>query len=135
MTKKKKLENEVHSLKTKILNLYSQPTIKDINGKTLVFEFLEGFDRKEISELVDRLKNKFSNSIILIVAEKDDKISIVGGVSGNIRIDAGDFVREISKFLGGSGGGRKDFAEGGGKIKRTKQEILEFAEKIISQIN
>jgi alanyl-tRNA synthetase len=120
-------------LKTKILALYSQPIIKDIAGKTLVFEFLEGFDRKEISELVDRLKNKFENSIILVVSEKDGRISIVGGVSGNIGIDAGDFVREISKFLGGSGGGRKDFAEGGGKIKKTKQEILQFAEKIISQ--
>jgi alanyl-tRNA synthetase len=133
LDEKKKLEDELHSLKTKILALYSQPIIKDIAGKTLVFEFLEGFDRKEISELVDRLKNKFENSIILVVSEKDGRISIVGGVSGNIGIDAGDFVREISKFLGGSGGGRKDFAEGGGKIKKTKQEILEFAEKIISQ--
>jgi alanyl-tRNA synthetase len=133
LDEKKKLEDEVRSLRAKILALSSQPTIKSIDGITFVFEFLEGFDRKELSELVDRLKNKFQDSVILIVGEKDGKISIVGGVSGNIGIDASEFVREISKFLGGSGGGRKDFAEGGGKIKKSKEEIIKFAEKLISR--
>jgi len=133
LDEKKKLEDEVRSLRLKILSLSSQPTIKSIDGITFVFDFLEGFDRKELSELVDRLKNKFQDSVILIVGEKDGKISIVGGVSGDIGIDASEFVREISKFLGGSGGGRKDFAEGGGKIKKSKEEIIKFAEKLISR--
>jgi alanyl-tRNA synthetase len=66
--------------------------------------------------MVDQLKSKLSNAVVLLAAVTDDKISLVAGVSPELtaRVKAGDLVGAVAAQVGGKGGGRPDMAMGGG---------------------
>jgi len=46
-----------------------------------------------------------------------DRVSLVATITSNLtpKLHAGKLVKEISSLIGGSGGGRPDMAEAGGK--------------------
>ena len=46
-------------------------------------------------------------------------------------IHAGNIIREITKIAGGSGGGRPDMAQGGGKIREKVDDALAMVDSII----
>ena len=55
--------------------------------------------------------------IILIANAQEDKIAFMAGVSANLhdKFQAGNIIKRVASLTGGSGGGRKDVAQGGGK--------------------
>jgi alanyl-tRNA synthetase len=65
---------------------------------------------------VDDLKNRLGSGVVLLAAEDDGKVAVALGVTADLtsRLPAGDLMREVSQVLGGKGGGRPDFAQGGG---------------------
>ncbi len=129
---KEKLESEVDSLRKRLAETISNPQIKEINGKRIIFDYLRGLGKKEASYLVDKLREKLQNSAVLVVTESDGKLFIVGGT--NIpQINIGDVVKRISNFLGGTGGGKQSFAEGSGKVAKPKNEIFEKFEEIVKE--
>ncbi|MEM2385985.1 MAG: alanine--tRNA ligase, partial [Candidatus Bathyarchaeia archaeon] len=46
-------------------------------------------------------------------------------------VDAGEIAREASKIIGGGGGGRLNFAQGGGPLKDKLQEAVRRAEEVL----
>ena len=76
-----------------------------------------------LREAVDTLKDKLKTAVIVLFASKDNKISIVVGVTRDCTafIKAGELAGFIAAQVGGKGGGREDFAQGGGV--GTSQEI------------
>ena len=52
---------------------------------------------------------------LLVTADKE---------ANNLGYNAGMIMRKVSSFLGGSGGGRPDFASGAGKDKSKINELL-----------
>ncbi|WP_323017918.1 alanine--tRNA ligase [Castellaniella sp.] len=88
----------------------------DVSGVKLLATRLNGVDPKALRGMVDQLKSKLSNAVILLAAVTDDKISLVAGVSPELtaRVKAGDLVGAIAAQVGGKGGGRPDMAMGGG---------------------
>ena len=58
--------------------------------------------------------------------------SVVGPEAVKEGIFAGDLVKALSTFLGGSGGGRKDFANGAGKINKPIREIETYIKGLIA---
>src|SRR5690606_5247496 len=67
--------------------------------------------------MVDNLKDKLKPAVVLLAsADGAGKISLVGGVTGDLtaRVKAGDLVGFVAAQVGGKGGGRPDMAMGGG---------------------
>uniref|UniRef100_UPI0021553410 DHHA1 domain-containing protein n=1 Tax=Castellaniella caeni TaxID=266123 RepID=UPI0021553410 len=88
----------------------------DVAGVKLLATRLNGVDPKALRGMMDQLKSKLSNAVILLAAVTDDKISLVAGVSAELtsRVKAGDLVGAVAAQVGGKGGGRPDMAMGGG---------------------
>ncbi|WP_298017585.1 alanine--tRNA ligase [uncultured Castellaniella sp.] len=88
----------------------------DVAGVKLLATRLSGVDPKALRGMVDQLKSKLSNAVVLLAAVTDDKISLVAGVSPELtaRVKAGDLVGAVAAQVGGKGGGRPDMAMGGG---------------------
>jgi len=88
----------------------------DVAGVKLLATRLNGVDPKALRGMVDQLKSKLSNAVILLAAVTDDKISLVAGVSPELtsRVKAGELVGSVAAQVGGKGGGRPDMAMGGG---------------------
>lgn len=125
-----KLKNDIDSLKRELAIRSSNPEIFEINGIKIAFDYLKGFSRKELGFLVDRLKEKLNDSLIIILSDNLEGSEIVCGTNSP-KVDCAEIVKNLSKFLEGSGGGKQNFAEGRGKIKKSRKEILEYIKKIV----
>ena len=100
----------------------SKNIIKDeeINGVKIRFQKVEDLPPKELRKLVDKGKKELTEGIVIVFANKEDKVGIAAGVSDNLtnKFDAVKFVKAGSEIIGGQGGGgRKDFAQAGGQDK------------------
>lgn len=126
-----RLKNEIDSLRREMIKRISNPEIHDVKGVKLIFDYLQGFSRKELGHLADRLREKFSESLVVLISENLSDIDIVVGTNSS-KYDSGEIVRKLAQFLGGSGGGKQTFAEGRGKIKKSRQEIVAHIIKVLS---
>ena len=72
---------------------------------------------------------------ILLIGDKNGTLPLVCHVGAALNkkgIRAGDIIKEVARLLGGSGGGRPDFASGGGKDSSKIEEALELVKKLIA---
>ncbi len=88
----------------------------DVDGIKLLVQRLDDVEPRALRSMVDQLKARLPNGVILLAAVAGGKISLVAGVcaSLNKRIKAGDLVATVATQVGGKGGGRPDMAMGGG---------------------
>lgn len=116
----KDLEKVVQQLETKLAGNAAQDlwsNVKEFNGVTYLFEILKDSKLDVMRTIVDKFKDKFSSGIVVLANHgEDNKVQLICSVSQSItaQIKAGDIVKKISNEISGKGGGRPDFAQGGG---------------------
>jgi len=119
-----------------ILNDKSKNIIKDeeINGVKLRLQKIDGLPPKELRKLVDKGKRDLGEGIVVVIANKDEKVGLAVGVTDNLtnKFDAVQFVKVGSEIIGGKGGGgRKDFAQAGGQTQSKIEEAFEKLRNLI----
>ena len=119
LERSRKLEKEVEQLKSRLASSAGDDMAseaEDIDGIKVLARHLEGADPKTLRETVDQLKNKLGTAALVLATVKDDKVSLVAGVSKDAceRVKAGDLVNFVAAQVGGKGGGRPDMAQAGG---------------------
>jgi len=120
LEKQKKLERELAGLKSKLASGHRADLAESavsVKGVQVVATAIDGADAQSLREAVDSLKGRLGSAVIVLgTATEDGKVSLVAGVTADLtqKIRAGDLVGEISKIVGGRGGGRPDFAQAGG---------------------
>jgi len=96
---------------------------------------LEDMDTKAMREMIDQLKNKLGSAAIVLATVKDEKVSLIAGVSKaeTSRIKAGDLVNFVAMQVGGKGGGRPDMAQAGGndpsRLVSALQQVPQWVEE------
>ena len=82
--------------------------------------------RSSLASLNDKLKVSHPNSVILLIGNENGSLPIVCSVNGNAlkAYKAGDLVRQVATLLGGSGGGRPDFASGAGRDASKVEDAI-----------
>jgi alanyl-tRNA synthetase len=85
----------------------------NVAGYNLITKSFENIDSNSLRELADQLRNNEPNTIITLIAVSGDKIPIIVACSKQVEIDAREIMKHLVNQLGGSGGGRPDFAQGG----------------------
>lgn len=118
----KSLQKEISTVQTvmakqKFASYFENAT--SIDGGKLFVSKIDAMDANAVKEGVEYLGQKLGDSIIVVVAPKTDGsgATIVAKVSDNFvakGIQAGKIVSEIAQKCGGKGGGRPQFAQGGG---------------------
>ncbi|MFM8316708.1 MAG: alanine--tRNA ligase, partial [Deltaproteobacteria bacterium] len=118
----KHLQKENEHLKIKVAqadlkgskNETKTEKIRDIQ---FVLEQIPSGDAKILRALVDQFRDKLKEKTIVVLASQaDGKVSLCVGLTKDLvdRYDAGKIVKELAPEVGGSGGGRADFAQAGG---------------------
>ncbi len=95
--------------------------VKEVKGIKVLAQRVDNVDRNQMRVLVDNLRNKLGSGVVVLGSVSDvdgeKKAAIVVGVTKDLtdKIQAGKIVGLVAKRVGGSGGGRPDLAEAGGK--------------------
>ncbi len=117
----KDLSRQLEQLSVKnVLEDKTKNIIKDeiINNIKVRFQKVQDLPPKDLRKLVDNGKKELTEGIVIVFANKDDKVGLAVGVTNNLtsKFDAVEFVKVGSEIIGGKGGGgRKDFAQAGGQ--------------------
>jgi len=92
--------------------------VKEINGRKVLWLKLENSTPDILRSLSDQFRNDFTTGVAVFINVTNGNVQIVSAVTDDLvkeRLSAGEIVKNISKALGGSGGGRPELAQGGGK--------------------
>jgi alanyl-tRNA synthetase len=113
-------EKELDRLKQKMQASQAGAIIegaKVINGVRVLARRVENMDPKDLRDFGDKLRDNIKSGILALGTVKDDKVSLIVMVSKDLtsRFHAGNLIKEMAQVLGGTGGGKPDMAQAGGK--------------------
>jgi alanyl-tRNA synthetase len=108
----------------------------DIRGVRVVAARVEVTDRSAMRQMVDDLRVKLQSGVIVLGSVSDGRVALIAAVTKDLtsKLDAGKIVKQAAVYVEGSGGGRKDLAEAGGKNPAKLDESLRAVPGIIEQM-
>ncbi len=125
------LQKENEQLKHKLAKGELQGIIdqvRDINGFKVAVASFSGVDMNTLRNLGDQLKNKWENSVVVLGNVAGDKVEFIAMASDTAvksGAHAGNIIREVAKIADGSGGGKPQMAQAGGKAPEKINEALQ----------
>ena len=116
--KQRELEKQLERLEQKIASAQAANLLDDVQtiaGTPVLISTLNGIDGKSIRTLMDDIKSKLPDSVIVLIGDKDEQLALAASVSKSLttKVKAGDIIRHLAGELGGKGGGKPDYAQGG----------------------
>ena len=137
LEQQKKLEKQISIFQKQLAGNQSDDLLKDvkeINGIKLLSAKIEGVEIKDLRDIVDKIKHKLIKAVVILALVKDNKISLVSGVSKNLTdvYHAGEILKHVALQIDGKGGGRPDMAQGGGTNISNLDKALESVEHLIN---
>ncbi len=137
LAERKEMEAKIFELKKQLVSgaQAAQDEVEEINGTKFIAKTLADIQAKELKAVVDDLKTKYKdNLVVALFAVNDGKSSVVIGVSDDIKgkISAVDLVKTIAPFVGAQGGGgRPDMAQTGGTITNRFDDAITELKKAL----
>jgi alanyl-tRNA synthetase len=136
----KQLEKELEAQKRKgalgqLDDLTSQ--VQMVKGVKVIAAEVANVDREGLRQLVDSLRQKLGSGVVALGMPEDGKVALIVGVTKDLtaKVHAGKLIQQPAKQVGGSGGGRPDLAEAGGKdtsaLKSALQSIPSLLEPLL----
>ena len=101
-----------------------------MKGVKVLTHRADQLERGQLRTLVDNLKQKLGEGVVVLAsAQPEGKVAIIAGVTPGLvkRIQAGKLVGAVAKLVGGSGGGKPEIAEAGGKDQSQIDAALKAA--------
>ena len=100
--------------------------VRTIKGVKLIAAEVTGTDREGLRQLVDSLRQKLGSGVVALGTADDGKVALIAGVTKDLtaKVHAGKLIQALAKLVGGSGGGRPDLAEAGGKDTSALKSAL-----------
>ena len=131
-------EKELDRLKHKMQSSQAGDVIseaRDIKGVKVLAKRADGMDAKDLRDFGDKLRDKLGSGILALGSVKDDKVSLIVMVSKDLtsRYQAGTIIKEMAPILGGTGGGKPDLAQSGGKDPAKLDAALEALYAIVEK--
>jgi alanyl-tRNA synthetase len=135
----RQLEKELGEQKRKgalnqLDDLYGQA--KTIKGVKAVVGEVSNVDREGLRQLVDSLRQKLGSGVVALGMPEDGKVALIVGVTKDLttKVHAGKLIQALAKQVGGSGGGRPDLAEAGGKDTSALKSALQSVPALLEPL-
>jgi alanyl-tRNA synthetase len=109
----------------------------EIKGLKLVTLRADSLERGQLRTLVDNLKQKLGEGVVVLASSQPEgKVALIAGVTPGLtkRIQAGKLVGAVAKLVGGSGGGKPEIAEAGGKDPAQIDAALQAAPQLVADL-
>lgn len=99
-------------------------------GIPLLTALLPDSDADTLRLMADRFRNRYASGVVALASAVEGKPVIIAAVTDDLvkrGLNAGDLVKRIAQVVGGSGGGRPNLAQAGGKDPAKLAEALDQA--------
>jgi alanyl-tRNA synthetase len=125
----KQLERQLDGLKRKAAGSQAQgllDEVREVKGVRVITSQVQNADREALRQMVDTLRQKLGSGVVVLASADDGKVALIAAVTKDLipKLHAGKIVQELAKMVGGSGGGRPDLAEAGGKDTSAIESTL-----------
>jgi alanyl-tRNA synthetase len=104
-----------------------------VKGVKVLAQRVDGLDKNQMRALVDSLRGKLGEGVVVLGAAIDGKVTLIAGVTKELtgKVQAGKIVGLLAAKVGGKGGGRPDLAEAGGSDAGALDATLASAVEIV----
>ncbi|MDA8223380.1 alanine--tRNA ligase [Desulfosporosinus sp.] len=130
MTQVKDLEREIGQLQAKLAKnevggLLSR--VEEVDGIQVIAAQVQAPDMEGLRQMADLIRDKMKSGVIVLGAVSEGKVNFVTTVNpkGLSGLHAGQIIKEVAKITGGSGGGKPDMAQAGGKDPSKLGEAID----------
>src|SRR5437867_2731490 len=88
-----------------------------VAGVPVYIQRVDGLEMNDLRGLADQVRDKLKSGIVALGTVKDDKASLLVAVTKDLaaRFPAGSLLKSLAAEIGGTGGGRPEMAQAGGK--------------------
>ena len=137
--RQKELEEQLRTLKRQAARSQLQDLLgsgNTVGGVTVIARRVEGVDVPLMRELAESAIASLGQGIVVLGTESEGKAMLVTTVSEGLRkqLHAGKVVKKVAELVGGSGGGRPDFAQAGGKEPKKLDQALQAVYNIVADL-
>ena len=110
--------------------------VRDVRGIKVLAHRVDNLERAQMRTLVDQLRDKLGSGVVVLGSAMDGKVALIVGVTKDLtgRIQAGKVIGPVAQKIGGSGGGRPDLAEAGGKNPEALDSALEEVYTVVDSL-
>jgi alanyl-tRNA synthetase len=137
MAQLKDKERELEELKLKMASGSTvASTARTVAGVPVHVQRTDGLDMNAMRQLADQLRDKLKSGVVALGAATDDgKVSLLAVVTKDLtgKIKAGELVKVMAAEVGGTGGGRPEMAQAGGKDPAKLDAALEKVFGLVEQ--
>jgi len=135
----KELQKEIERLNQRLVSKSKEELLgglREVKGIRVISRVVDANSPRQLRDMGDQLKAELKSGVIVLGAASDDKAMLLCNVTQDLvgKIKAGQIIQELSKVVGGSGGGRPDMAQGGGPKKESLGEAIQMAYGLIDKL-
>jgi alanyl-tRNA synthetase len=136
----KKLRREVEELRMKSASGTLDAALAgavEVSGVRVATLRADNLERGQLRTLVDNLKQRLGEGVVVLGSvQPEGKVAIIAGVTPGLtkHIQAGKLVGAVAKLVGGSGGGKPEIAEAGGKDPAQLPAALAGVRDIVAEL-
>jgi alanyl-tRNA synthetase len=127
-TAQKELDRlRLETVRTRLLGRVEAAPV--VAGVRVLAARVDGLEGPDLRDLADALRRKLHSGVVVLGRAEGGKASLLVAVTDDLkaRAPAGQIVRALATFIGGSGGGRPEMAEAGGRDPERLDEALSEA--------
>jgi alanyl-tRNA synthetase len=135
----KSLEKQLEGLRRNAVGSQAEglmDTVREVKGVRVIAAQVTGASREALRQMVDSLRQKLGSGVVVLVSIEDGKAALIAAVTKDLtqKLHAGKIVQELAKMLGGTGGGKPDLAEAGGKDTSAVESTLRSIYPLIDRL-
>ena len=107
-----------------------------VKGTKVAWSEVQGVNKEQLREIMDKLRQEIRSGVVVLASVQDGSVSLIAGVTKDLtaKVHAGKLIQALAKRVGGSGGGRPDLAEAGGKDTTGLKVALESVPSLIEPL-
>ena len=136
----RQVQRENESLSAKVANSQASSILENaqqIDGVTVLSARVQAKDNNQLRQMMDDLKTKMNEAVIVLGASEGDKVMLIAGVTNDFtggKYHAGNIVKHVAEQCDGKGGGRPDMAMAGAKdsskLEAALQSVYDYVKSV-----
>ncbi len=139
LEEKKQIEQHLKAARRIVLKEMAETLVQKATpvGSISLLAAIAGVEPDELGPLAEEIAGRFSSGVILLAFRGTDRCQVLLRITSDLvkkGLNAAQILKEVAPLVGGSGGGRPEAAQAGGKSPEHLDKLFEKVREILRGI-